>query len=169
MPEVSLNCVDGFPDADSYIIYRPGRTKMSYLYLVTGAGFNDTITAPGYHFYRVYPRRVINGKSIVGKSATYVYTNVTMEPVPVTNLRVNSAGKTAQLRWTASPDADNYIICRRAPGETKMSYLYLVTNPGFNDTVTTPGYYFYRVYPRRVINSTPIVGKSDKYVYSNIK
>ena len=49
---------------------------MSYLYLVTGAGFNDTVTTPGYYFYRVYPRLVINGKPIVGKSDTYVYTNI---------------------------------------------------------------------------------------------
>ena len=159
------------PDAEDYIIFRqaPGETTMSYLYLVTGAGFNDTVTTPGYYFYRVYPRRIIDGKPIVGKSDTYVYTNVTMEPAPVTNLRVTSVGKTAQLRWTASPDADSYIIYRRAPGETEMTYRYLVTNPGFNDTVTTPGYYFYRVYPRRVLDGNPIVGKSDKYVYTNIK
>ena len=157
------------PEAEDYIIYRraPGETKMSYLYLVTGAGFNDTVTTPGYYFYRVYPRRVIDGNPIVGKSDKYVY--ATILPAPVTNLRVTSVGKTAQLRWTASPDADSYVIYRRAPGETTMTYLYLVTSPGFNDTVTTPGYYFYRVYPRRVIDGNPIVGKSDTYVYTNIK
>ena len=141
---------------------------MSYRYLVTAPGFNDTITPLGYHYYRIYPYRMVDGKHAVGPSNAYVYTAIL--PAPVTNLRVTSVGKVAQLRWTASPDADSYIIYRQAPGESKMSYLYRVTNPGFNNTVTEPGYYFYRVYPRRVVaDGPPVVGKSDKYVYTNIK
>ena len=158
-------------DVDGYVIYRqaPGETKMTYRTMGTKTGLLDAATTPGYHFYRVYAYRMIGGDRVFGPSDTYVYTNITMEPAPVTNLRVTSVGKTAQLRWTASPDADSYIIYRRAPGETTMSYLYLVTGTGFNDTVTEPGYYFYRVYPRRVLDGNPIVGKSDKYVYTNIK
>ena len=165
---VSWTAVD---NVDGYIIYRkaPGETRMSYRTIAKKTGLVDTATKPGFHFYRVYPYRMINGKQVSGPSTQYVYTNVTMEPAPVGNLKVTSVGKTAQLRWTAADDADGYILYRRAPGESKMSYLYILTGTGFNDVVITPGYYFYRVYPYRMIDGQRILGKSEKHVYTHIK
>ena len=158
------------PNADGYIIYRraPGEPAMSYRYIVTNPGFNDSVTTPGYYYYRVYPYRELNNQMGVGPSDTHVFAKVTLGPDPVTNLRVTSVGKTAMLRWTASADADGYIIYRQAPGESRMSYLYIVTNPGFNDTATKPGYHYYRVYPYRDVGGQRLVGNSDKHVYTYV-
>ena len=62
---------------------------------------------------------------------------------PVTNLRVARVGKVAQLRWNAVSNGD-YAVYRA--WASKMSYRYLVTNPGFNDTLT-----------HRVITSTVFI------------
>ena len=156
--------------AEGYIIFRraPGESAMSYRTIATKTGLVDAATQPGFHFYRVYPYRIVNDKWVVGPSDRYIYTYITMEPAPVKNLRVTRVGKTAQLRWDVSVDAGGYIIYRKAPGESKMSYLYIVTGGGFNDTVTTSGYYFYRVYPYRDIGDQRIFGKSIDYVYTYI-
>ncbi|MDI9497335.1 MAG: hypothetical protein QM270_02460 [Bacillota bacterium] len=73
-------------------------------------------------------------------------------------------GSTAQLCWTASPDAETQVIYRQAPGETRMSCLCVVSAVGFNDTLSTPGCCFYRVFPRRVVDGNVIVGRSDRHV-----
>ena len=92
---------------------------------------------------------------------------ITLEPV--SNLSIKSVGKTVQLRWSAVDNAEGYLIYRKAADESKMSYRYIVTSPGFDDTVEGSGYYFYRVYPYRTVNDKRVLGESDQYVYTQVR
>lgn len=155
--------------ATGYVVYRqtPDEAKMSYLTEVAGTKFIDTSNLPGYHFYRVYPYRMDGAQRVLGTSNSYVYTNLHLPaPAPVQDLKVSTRGETATLSWSASQNADGYLLYRRAPGETAMSYYRIASRTGFVDTLTHDDYYFYQVYPYRLQGDQRIVGLSGNYVYT---
>ncbi len=161
------------PGADGYMIYRqaPGESSMAYRMLVTSTSFRDAVTQEGFHYYRVFPYRTVNGIRNFGQSTRYVYAkSQVVAPPPISNLRAVTSGKTIALSWKTSEPVDGYIVYRMGPGETTFKYRYMVTRLGFNDTVSQAGTYFYRVYPYRVDTSGErLVGTSNRYVYGIVK
>lgn len=153
-------------NVDGYIIYRKiDNGDFSYRYMVTGTSFTDNTAKTGvYNFYRVYPYKLVDGKRILGSSADYKYG----KPMPsaVTNLKAASQGENIKITWNTAANVSGYIIYRKAPGEDKFSYRYMVSNPSFIDTqLDEQGYYFYRVYAYKTVDGKRILGPSNNYVY----
>lgn len=159
------------PEAEGYLIYRqaPSGTSMSYLTAVTASSYEDVVLEPGYFFYFVYPYKTVSGIRIVGEKSNFASILVTMAPAPITNLTVNSSESIARLRWSPVADADGYAIYRRTPSSPYFSYRYIVTSPGYNDSISEPGYYFYRVFPYKMINGQRVMGRSTTYAYTNAR
>ncbi|MCI9524108.1 MAG: hypothetical protein HFF01_03555 [Erysipelotrichaceae bacterium] len=159
-------------NVDGYIIYRqlPNETKMSYLYRVTGTGFIDTTAQLNdFNFYRIYPYKNVNGKNVIGLSEKHVYAKPTL--TNVTNLKaVGQTYRRIQLSWNAHAGVDGYIVYRQDPNTNTFTYRLMTTSTGFIDTVSKANeYYYYRVYPYKMVNGKMITGTSVNYVYAKSK
>ena len=149
----------GVSNIDGYIIYRQvGNGKFEYRTITTNTTFTDTTAKCGeFNYYRVYPYKIVNGKNIVGTSIEYKYAKPV--PNPVSNLKISKPStNTIKLTWNKVNQVDGYIIYRQAPGETKMSYRYIVSGTSFTDSnLNIGGYYYYRVYAYKNVNGKQII------------
>lgn len=85
---------------------------------------------------------------------------------PVQNLQAKSTTQGVLLTWSPVVGADGYLIYKMYPGETSMTYRYMVSSQRFLDTqAPTHDYSFYRVHPYRMNGIAMIPGQSTSYVY----
>lgn len=169
--DVKLNW-SSIEKADGYLIYRKSENDDSfkYLYMVSQTTFIDkTASKDVFNFYRVYPYfNDINGR-ITGTSNSYVYAKPISAPLPVTGLKASlSYSSQVQLEWTASKNAEGYIIYRKVGSDEKFTYRYMVPGNTFIDTTAQAGEYnFYRVYPYFTDSSGKRhTGQSTAYVFA---
>ena len=164
--KLTWSAVDG---ADGYIIYRKiGDGKFEYRYMVSSTTYTDTTAQTGvFNFYRVYPYKNVNGTRVLGPSNEYKYAKPM--PLAVSNLKAVKQNANIKVTWNSVSNVDGYIIYRQAPGESKMTYRYMVSSTSFTDTQTSvPGNYFYRVYAYKNVGDKRVLGSSNAYVYANI-
>ena len=154
-------------EVDGYKIYRQEADgNFVYYDTVKEASYSDPFVEAGkYYFYRVYGYKNENGKEFTGKAGNYVY--ATPRPLSIYNLRAAKMSNYIRITWNSASDVDGYIIYRQAPGESKMTYRYMVKNNYFNDIqLSKSGYYFYRVYAYKMVNGKRVLSNSDTYVYA---
>jgi len=85
----------------------------------------------------------------------------------VSDLKASSDYGQIRLSWNYELPVDGFIIYRQLPGESSMSYRYMVSGQSFLDsTASQEGYNFYRVYPYQITDGLRSVGPSNTYVYA---
>lgn len=163
--KLTWNKVNG---AEGYIIYRKvGNESFKYRYIVTANSFTDTTPTIGeYNYYRVYAYVTKDGTKKLSESTSYVYSKPQLGVI--SNLSASKTSSGIQLKWNKSGvNCDGYAVYRRAPGETKFSFVTCISGTQYVDkTANVDDYYFYRVYEYKKIDGKTYLGSSDKYVYA---
>lgn len=156
--------------ADGYMIYAQKSGKYGYVGVVqdgdatyyTDRNALDT----DYNYYWVFPYVLDSeGNQIPGKCPQYVYgTGVTPA---VQNLKATSVNNGVQLSWTASTDAEGYLVYGIRPGE-EYGYIGMTTQGvKYTDTLASKDEYnYYWVFPYHTNDSGKMItGPCITYTY----
>ena len=166
--KLSWDPVEG---AVGYLIYAKKDGKYAYVGMTTkGTTFTDkNALDKDYNYYFVYPYEYKDGSVWAGKGAPYVYAKGICPAV--TNLKASALKGKVKLSWTASPDAEGYLIYGIRPNG---SYGYIgMTTKGttYTDTkASAEDYNFYWVFPfHKDADGKVIAGLTGKYTYGRAR
>ena len=154
--------------AEGYLIYGQKNGSYGYVGMTTmGTSYTDkNAIANDYNFYWVFPYiKNVSGKMVPGGCTKYVFAKGVC--VAVTNLRAASVKGGVKLTWTASPDADGYLIYGIVDGKP-YGYVGMTTQgTTFTDkSASSEKYNYYWVYPYfKDEGGNMIVGLTGKYTY----
>ena len=154
--------------AEGYLIYGQKNGSYGYVGMTTmGTTYTDkNAIANDYNFYWVFPYiKNVSGKMVPGGCTKYVFAKGVC--VAVTNLKAASVKGGVKLTWTASPDADGYLIYGIVDGKP-YGYVGMTTQgTTFTDkSASSEKYNYYWVYPYfKDEGGNMIVGLTGKYTY----
>ena len=163
---------DAVEGAEGYLVYAQKDGKYGYVGMTTQeTTFTDSQALDtDYNYYWVFAyAKDIAGFMHPGACEKYVYAKgVTLA---VTNLKASSVKGGVKLSWTASSQAEGYLVYGIRPGG---SYGYIgMTTQGttFTDTkASKTDYTFYWVFPyHKDAGGNMIVGGTAKYTYGRAK
>lgn len=168
--KVCLNWAE-VPGAQGYIISAQKNGVYKKIGYTTNKYYIDTSALDtDYNFYWVFPYAVdAKGRANVGDYVKYVYAKGVCPAV--TNLKASSVSGGVKLTWTASSDAEGYLVYGIVNGG---SYKYIgMTTKGtaFTDTKASKTVYnYYWVFPyHKDSNGKMIVGGTAPYTYGRAK
>ncbi len=165
---LSWNAVEG---ADGYLIYAQKDGKYGYVGMTGGTSFPDIKALDwDYNFYWVFPyAKDSRDKMYPGSCPKYVYAKGVC--APVTNLKASSVNGGVKLTWTASYQAEGYLVYGIVDGKP-YGYIGMTTKgTEFVDkTASKTVYNYYWVYPyHKDADGKMIVGLTGKYTYGRAK
>ena len=158
---------DASEGAEGYLIYAQKNSVYGYVGMTTkGTTYTDkNALGTDYNYYWVFPYIKNNsGKMIPGGCTKYVYAKGVC--AAVTNLKSSSVKGGAKLTWTASADAEGYLIYGIVDGKP-YGYVGMTASTTYTDKkASTTQYNYYWVYPYfKDEVGNMIVGLTGKYTY----
>ena len=154
--------------AEGYLIYAQKKGSYGYVGMTTmGTTYTDkNALGDDYNFYWVFPYiKNASGKMVPGGCTKYVFAKGIC--AAVTNLKAASVKGGLKLTWTASPDAEGYLIYGIVDGKP-YGYIGMTTQgTTFTDkNASTEKFNYYWVYPYfKDAEGNMIVGLTGKYTY----
>ena len=158
-------------DAEGYLIYAQKDGKYGYVGMTSGTSFPDLKALDSdYNYYWVFPyAKDSRDKMYTGSCPKYVYAKGVC--APVTNLKASSVKGGVKLNWTASYQAEGYLIYGIVDGKP-YGYVGMTTKGTeyIDKTASKTDYNFYWVYPyHKDANGKMVVGLTGKYTYGRAK
>jgi hypothetical protein len=129
--------------------------------IVSGIYYADTT-----YYFRIYARSDINKSSIVSNSKSLIFS-------APTNLNLNFTSETsANLSWTLNNSYAKWIIIERSSGNsnnfvTVDSIQSLITNKAVSGAYYADTNYYFRIYARGDINTTPRIQTSAQLQFNS--
>ncbi len=156
--------------ADGYLVYgrRGSGATYEYIGMTSNTYLIDTkANDKDYNFYWVFPyKKDIDGKMIAGTIDTYVYAKGVCGAA--SNLYITSKSNGAQVNWTASREADGYLVYGINGDTGTYGYVGMtVLGTTLTDTkASSKNYNYYWVYPFHYdANKNMVVGLTGAYTY----
>ena len=157
-------------DADGYLVYAQKNGQYGYVGMTTlGTTFTDkSAISNDYNYYWVFAyKKDQGGKMHAGACAKYVFAKGVC--TAVTNLKAASVKGGVKLTWTASPEADGYLIYGIIDGKP-YGYVGMTTQGTtfIDKKASTSKYNYYWVYPYHKGSASTtqmFVGLTGKYTY----
>ena len=158
--------------AEGYLVYGQKNGKYGYVGMTQNEYFLDTRALDtAYNFYWVFPYVTDgNGKMIPGNCTKYVFAKGVCPAV--TNLRAASVTGGVRLSWSASRDAQGYLVYGMNAANRSYHYVGMTTGAtAFIDKkASRTNWNFYWVYPyHKNAQGEMIVGGTPKYVYGRAR
>lgn len=166
---LNWNAVEG---AEGYLIYAQKDKKYGYVGMTTkGTTFTDTKALDSdYNYYWVFPYvKDSRDKMYPGACTKYVFAKGVCSAV--TDLKAASVKDGVKLTWTASYQAEGYLVYGIVDGKP-YGYVGMTTQgTQYTDkTASKTVYNYYWVYPyHKDANGKMIVGLTGKYTYGRAR
>lgn len=162
---------EAVPGAEGYLVYGQKNGKYGYVGLKRGdTTFTDTKALDSdYNYYWVFPYvKNVAGEMMTSGCEKYVYAKGVC--AAVTNLKASSLTGGVKLTWTASMDAEGYLIYAQKKG--KYGYCGMAVNGTtyVDKKALSEEYNFYWVFPYyEDANGKKIVGLTAPYTYGKAR